>query len=312
MQKPELFIQISVLEQHFKYWCTLDSMSSIEKVKDNTFLMLGKLNDLLFNSVNLIIDKDIAEYRENPFLMHLIKKAIQGSIKITHWENFNLEIIEDDRVLDFPYAIFIMDISDKESEEYSNKFGQLICNYTSFLSKLPFLIKTPPLSTTELNNLLCWENIFPDIQFNTLYIIDNYLLDKNEKLDKNIISFLQFVLKKATNCKLNITIVTHLEGRYLNSRSQSIRDEIKKFSNYNIKIINLKDTVKKHDRALITNYHYISSGTGFVFFNQYGKLNVETIIHFDGILEETIYSKINNKIKQVHEWEGGNTSLLIK
>jgi hypothetical protein len=315
MEKPELFIQISVLEQHFINWCKHDSMSSIEKVENNTFLLLGKLNDLLFNSVNLIIDKDIVAYTENPFLKHLIKKSIQGSIEITCWDNFNIDIIEDDRAIDFPHAIFVLDISDEESEKYSNKFGQLICNYSSFISNLPFLINSYSFLTNNKVTSFNWNHLLPEIKFNKLFIIDNYILDDKEKLKYNILSLLNYVIEKNNKHLSEIIIITCLETRLLESRLSIIKEQINLIQNIEIKILNLQDAITEHDRAIITNYHYISSGKGFVFFNKIGNMNVKTKIDVHGILskfsDNTICEMMNEKLNQVKEWCNSNSILSL-
>lgn len=309
MLNPEIFIQISVLEQHFQNWCTLDSLPSIEKVDNIDLLLLNRLNDLLFNSVNLIVDKDIVEYIEhsaypNPYIKKIVKKSTQkSSLCIDNWNgDFNNDLVKEERFLDFPNSIFILDLSDQESIENSSKNGQLICNYSTFIKKLPVLLASFTIRTNDTVVNFNWKDIFPEIEFNKIVIIDNYLLQDKDKLNTNIISFLTFILKRRFESEINITIVTYIDERLVENRIQLIKEGIINFSNYKIKLIFLPNTLIEHDRAIITNYHFVSSGHGFVFFNINGIMNTDTKINIDGIFCNSIYSMIINKTKQIEKW----------
>jgi len=307
MLNPEIFIQISVLEQHFQNWCRIDSLTSIEKIDNKDYLLINRLNELLFNSINLIVDKDIIEYIDtnpNPYLNRLIKRSTErSSVNIDSWKgDFICDIIKEDRFSDFPNSIFILDISDHESIEISNKIGQIICNYSIFISKLPILFNPSSFLTDRYRTSFSWSAIFPKIEFNRILIIDNYLLQDKDKLNTNIISFLTFILKRRFESEINITIVTYIDERLVENRIQLIKDGIINFSNYKIKLIILPNTLIEHDRAIITNYHFISSEKGFVFFNQKGEMNTITKINIAGVLCYNIYSMIVDKTKQIEKW----------
>ena len=111
--------------------------------------------------------------------------------------------------------------------------------------------------------------------------------------------------------EINITIVTYIDERLVENRIQLIKDGIINFSNYKIKLIFLPNTLIEHDRAIITNYHFVSSEHGFVFFNINGVINTNTKINIDGILCNSIYSMIIDKTKQIEKWSKDYSVKLI-
>lgn len=139
----------------------------------------------------------------------------------------------------------------------------------------------------EKTKTLSWEEILPQNanQCNSVIIIDQYILQNEDKLKHNINDILETIIPKKLEIEFHIAIFCNFEANNKNYNIEKRFNDILKHLNdknvpnsKNISITIYDSKNKFHDRYIITNNHFIESGAGFVIFNNSKKLGNSTII----------------------------------
>jgi hypothetical protein len=143
-------------------------------------------------------------------------------------------------------------------------------------------------SNTNIFN--SWEKI-ADFKhpFNSLLIIDNYLLDDNIEIENNLFPLLDnFLPIKLESSEFHLTIVTTIKNnksdankskKELEKWRSSILNKIKEIRDYKFDIsisIILTGPEHNHDRNILTNYFWIHSGHSFTYFGNNGQVKKNT------------------------------------
>ena len=258
----------------------------------NTFSFIAK-SQIVLNASKEDVGKVLAA---NKIVFNLYKRTSEGNNNGAHRWKYNsdtafpnMEMCSASTVTEDMLSSITMFLTTKDKvvcNRVMKKTGILAYNIDTILDS-DFLFNdcgtSLPDGKRQLNG---WKSILDQKGINvcnSLIIIDNYLLQSNtnqnyasksvnEKIDHNLIPILDALLPKKIDVPFQITLFA-IEGHNpFDTLAQSLKDKIKSLRGGEVKI-NLqicKCTKEFHDRVLITNNIWISSGMGFDLFGSKG------------------------------------------
>lgn len=161
------------------------------------------------------------------------------------------------------------------------------------------------------------------LPFNSVVIIDSYILgDKsNQKINKNLVPFLQNLLEDKNKSNISLTILTYNLGQDKNSSTNFFKAEKEK-AKRKIQLLNSKFALYKvdfsivkmpkdflsdfefHDRLVYTNYSILEVGKGFNLsknFEKSGHRSNSQILS-ETIFDKYTYNRIKNHLKMMSEY----------
>ncbi len=188
--------------------------------------------------------------------------------------------------LKLPFASFWINNKTKYSlEEYENNNPYLFFNAENIQSKYSLIdvikkwIVTPNPNSDNPSYLMDWSEIgkYKHNYFDII-ISDRYCLNDEVSIKENI----PYIIKNlSSNHKIikNVLIFVREENVISENLEKAHKIIVKELSDMNIHNFNLKIYGSKntgHDRVIITNSFYLSSGDSFNYFNNKGKKNTNT------------------------------------
>lgn len=225
---------------------------------------------------HLITDIDLAQQQS-------LQIKCNPEFKICDFEKF---ITNDETQLSISSIIFSM-CSEEISQKIGEKYGTMvICpdniEYLSFLS-------VDNGSSVEQGTKNDWKNILScnraTLPSNAMIIVDNYLLNNVEKMTQNLTPILDALLPNSLSdgIKYEICFVSALKdyGQGIDPipRLEKINEIIKRIKPELDVDISIFKCGSFHDRYIITNNLYISSGGGLDLYNNRGKSEKDTTIN---------------------------------
>ena len=258
----------------------------------NTFSFIAK-SRIILNASKEDFSKVLAT---NKIVFNLYKRTSEGNNQGKHRWLYNpdaafpdIEMFSPSSVTDEILTSTTMFLTTKEKivcNRVMKRFGILAYNIETILES-DFLYNDCGTSLPDEKRLLNgWKSILEQREINvcnSLIIIDNYLLQSNvnqnyasksvnEKVENNLLPILDALLPKKIDVPFQISLFA-IEGKEPFSRlANSLKDKIKALRGGDVKI-NLqicKCTKEFHDRVLITNNIWMSSGMGFDLFGAKG------------------------------------------
>lgn len=239
---------------------------------------------------NLVFDISIQQFniykQTNPTLSDLWKKVADGNCSIDFMPNsfpdINDEAIElkEDQL----NAIYLTTASEEQCEKTSAKLGIVVLN-PSMAKKSAHLFNDNGVALPDYDrDIKSWcflESLneqSPKLNNNNaLILVDNYVVNKEEKSIKhNILEILDIVMPKRLNGDLTyyVTIFSSVNNDKEKERCKKLIEDIKalRSSQYKTKacFIHVQSS-DFHDRTIITNNVWIGCGHGFDIF-QKGRL----------------------------------------
>jgi hypothetical protein len=164
-------------------------------------------------------------------------------------------------------ALIFTDLSDADALEIEEKFGVMVFTQSE-ITKTGFLFQNG-LELFVKGKKKEW-NFLNDYShpFNAMVISDAYLLCKTESV-KNLEALLLNWLPKKLSITFDLTIISDRDNRNQPSDILKIKNELTALleSNFPYKVNVSIIIAKIHDRNLITNYIWCSSGYGFELIN---------------------------------------------
>lgn len=229
--------------------------------------------------------------KDNPFVARLIKMDVNGECNID-WSDDELKLEdyvkayeEDDGLFDFSPILFVYQVKKQQRsnnnlcQKYRSQYGLMVFDQDSFqdigiaLEDSGYAVKRN--STDGWSNLLGTRTFYG----NSLIVIDDYLLNDTGLYDNNLYEILDILLPWDLKIPFYLTFFRGKNDRDSCLQLKKIKEKVKtlrpKYFNENsdfnglIKINIIEDRKNVfHDRVILTNYCWISCGSGFDLYNK--------------------------------------------
>lgn len=280
-------------------------------ILDNKYYEWAKIFETLSKKCKLIVDSKQKLLKEinNPIINHLVKLSSSGGSEIIEWEEYFNMIKDDEKViLDINNASSIFCLS---NTKINNRCGFFISSFEECYQKFSLINREiDPISVSrgKDNQFKSWSNYFNNTPpLNSIIIADNYILDKIETFDKNLFAILDAIVPKyRINETIDISIIVRRDLINPEKRLNIIQDFLKtKDNNFNLNI-HLTPRDKPHDRIIISNYFYVTSGHSLDFFNAKGNINKETTLNYFPICSIKSIKSFYKEISKLSEYTKNN------
>lgn len=198
-----------------------------------------------------------------------------GNLVCEPKEGRNFKLFEEDNELEnyfsnFERTIFFIDREEKFCTSLEDDFGLIFISPESIYKKANRLFK---IDRIEINSEKKNWDFLQSLKHpcNYIFLIDNFILSKNENvIEYNIKSLFDALLPSSLNKRdFNVTIKTEIPKNQNKEFVDRRKEKVKKWimdlrSNYIIKVNIDYFQDNNHDRNLFTNYLLMDSGYGFV------------------------------------------------
>jgi len=281
----DIFCTKDSLEFIFDEYCRLRFPEQISDNKKKNNRIIEGFYDVIMSKANLVTNISLDELEElssrNPFFKYLVKRSQSGGSRICV-EGFH-ETVLNNQFNDFPRAVFLLDISEHECKELEDKFGLLFLCKNNLFEKSTFLFASEIIpigdKAKQESTLSNWQE-FAKFKhpFNSLIIIDNYLLKEDNDISNLILLLKSLLPNQISDNKtdFHLTLITYEDIPKTLQINESNRRELEEKINnqlllpYRIKASIIKHNVidKNHDRNILTNYLWFHSGHSFDYFKQ--------------------------------------------
>lgn len=272
MGKGELYCEIGFLN---KFWATAPDHYSCEKEDIKRSMAWINFRNYIFKSIvhlNISLGES-KNFADNKILFQLLKRYNDGEDIVRFDEP---EIIQDDDINQnyksdniYRRATFLIDKPADAYKKITNAYGLLAFDNESIYKSQKYFEQYPKsIVKGELHSSF-WKflNEFKH-PCNSLTIIDNYLLQNDHDIEKNIVPIIKYLAPEKLKIPFHISIfaldspnnkIVDFKRRY-----ESIKQKLKEIRpNLEIKLGVFLKNKDEHDRYIITNYISIDSGAGF-------------------------------------------------
>lgn len=265
-----------------KLFCSEDILEEILLMSEDhltVFNIIDQFCDVVLNNE----EEEIFELiKVNPLLKALFKRENAGLLA----DRDKFENLANEKYENFLNDILVLDLNEDKTKDIRDKYGILAFNLEEkFIQNQNYHYGYSIDSAKSTLN--CWSELFtekPLTPLNSAIIIDNFLWSDVQKYSEenndNIYPILNSIIPQTLEVPFHIMIVVQNKSNSLTKdKAHSIINKMKKYikskSGVEISIITQTDTKTFHERAILTNYHYIQSHKGFVAFNK-GRVKNET------------------------------------
>jgi hypothetical protein len=253
------------------------------------------------------------QVKEDPYLELLIDTC---PINLETHDFLNEEI----RLLEFYekgsyFKLFLISESARECDILSGNYGYEYISPENFEQKWTIYNSlredssrkvTASSSLSKVNRFDSWDCMDTFLHpVNSILINDRYILNdkQNKKIHNNLLPLLIKLAKKASKIiPLEITILADPSPNFLDYKKIHTRLSLELDRNlgsgrYKLNLIRFSS----HDRFILTNYFYITSGQGFTFFREDNKIdrNIITTIEFQFIFSSLKKVLIIDDLKEL-------------
>lgn len=277
---------------------------------DDKYLLWRKVYNLISKKSNLLIDSkdELIKNISNPIIKRLIKISQEGGSNILelkeHFEALNSNEFDIVNTVN-PSAIYCFDKTTVDTQH-----GLFIADSKNYIDKFSKISKEIVTISIDRNNPVynnIWDKLFKDKPpLNTIIIADNYLLDKPDSFKNNLFAILDALLP-VKNIKETIHIALVVKRDVINLQNKYFKiSEYLQNKNSNFKLgIYQTPLNAPHDRMIITNYFYLSSGHSFDIVNGKGKINKDTILTYHPIGSNESQTPFNIETKKLSNYTKG-------
>ena len=265
------------------------------------FNIIAKKSILCINSKDELFNK----YSENPIVRNLIKTTQGGGSKLLVDKGHFDKIVSDK--LDLKKTSKACPIFCLSESKNNYNTGVFIANSKNYLEEFGKVTRESYSKSVSKNETeFSWSNLLDNHPpLNSIIIADPYLI-KESDFDKNLFPILdKLIPNKNFEETFHITLIT---GSKANQSSTQLNNKYGKIQNFiGSKISDFKLGLyvvdqgrgpgkMMHDRMLITNYFYITSGKGFNLFNSDEMIKDDTILTWSAICTSDNLHTINEEL----------------
>lgn len=275
-QKVEIFCQFEFLEKIYSK--LTDNYFEFDENENSDIYIYLQLNNLIHKYSDLSIDKTYEELeiisldKKNPHYNPYFKKLWKnGKIKFKNKPEIFEQMFEDETYFqNKTNELFFLNKTSEECKKLEENYGLIFIGKDEIETKVPFLFNWQLISFSKNKNIFTdWSFIKKfNHPFNSLIIADNFVLE-NKNFD-NLFDFLNsFLPAKLENYSFNLTIFvdnkTFKTTEMINEFYNKISKKLEELRSYKFEF-SLIGTHNIHDRNILTNYFWLSSGHGFDIF----------------------------------------------
>ena len=303
-------------------YCQIQFLESIFTDKKQIKSLENEIDffDIVRDSI-IYFDKSENEIKshgtDNYFVARLIKMDVNGECNI-EWlddelklEDYVNDYIDTNGVYDFSPILFIYQVKKQQRsnnnlcQKISSRYGLMIYDQDNYQEIGKAFVDSG--YAVKRNSTVGWGKTLGvrTIYGNSLVIIDDYLLKNSELYDNNLYEILDVLLPFDISIPFYITFIKGKSDIEISSLYKIIRKKIKDLrpryfkedGAYNelIKINIIEDRYNVfHDRVILTNYCWISCGSGFDLYNKFQKAKHSTNVSI-------LYPFIQNYVKWAKE-----------
>lgn len=252
----------------------------------------------IFAKSNLTFDCSYAQLKDgistDEYLKQLWKRSVNGECSIYCAEKFcDIDTLQDTNIFEKNYNATYFTTIGNDLDQYG------ILNVTMD-NMLNYDIKTIYIQNDKIYKT-SWKDYKHYIihPCNSIIFIDNYILKNEKSINTDFSDIIELLIPKVSKVPIHITVVTNELKMSLENAYKLAYETIKKKCP-NVKFnLGIFKSDKFHDRCIITNNSYITSGSGFDLFQGKGKTaNTTTISQSYRFYDIT---KIDNIIKLIIE-----------
>lgn len=252
------------------------------------FNIIAKKSNLCIDSKDELYNK----YSENPIVRNLIKTTQGGGSKLLVDKGRFDKIVSDK--LDLKKTSKACPIFCLSESKKNYNTGVFIANSKNYLEEFGKVTRESYSKSVSKNETeFSWSNLLDNHPpLNSLIIADPYLM-KDSYFDKNLFPILdKLIPNKNFEETFHITLITgsqaNVSPNLINEKYENIKNFIgSKISDFKLGLYVVDQGrglgKKFHERILITNYFYITSGKGFNLFNVDETITEDAILTWSSI-----------------------------
>jgi hypothetical protein len=267
MKKFTVYCQMACLEDIYAQM----SQPMTEFLADSSLATWANLYQLLHEHSVLYLDvtpEELLELRKNPIINKLFKNQ---QLRLAKDDIQAIGTTDEVITKTSPQTLFFLDKSPAECKALEEDFGQI------FISRTELATQSAWLFAWALRNIPKKDSAYTNWDFLAefrhpccaLVLADNYILKKKEAWGENLLQVLDKLLPQKLNKReFEITIITEkkdLDNSLLKTRFGELSTALATLRPYTI-VLSVVCTHEIHDRNLLTNYLWVSSGVGFTLF----------------------------------------------
>ena len=281
MARFQLVCEVGFLERLFNEISALgnDFQDFLQDDTDER-LHLTQLYRLLHKNSDVHVDYDDEQLlelaRQNPYFKSLLKtnRLTPRPSDFAHLANDEQTYFQS---IPSPSTIFLLQKSEVDCQLLEQRYGYVVVSSENIV-KVRFLFNFYLQTLTKRNPAYTdWSFIEPFRHpFNAMVIADNYVLKDSTVIKQNLLPFLKrFMPTHLDKNIFQLTILTY-DVPNIKQRHIDLSNELSSLFPYPVQLcIVICNKDELHDRNMLTNYFWLSSGFGFSLFKD-GKVAKDT------------------------------------
>lgn len=285
MKKLPIYVSLDFL---IKFYAEMDKLKKSDKQADENLFVLAMSFSQLLMRAELYFPKSDIRFKsvlaseDSPRLKNILKNA--KNLKDYESALSNIDNLKT-TVQNDPHAIFLIDeIAESHLDTWGNlqnRFGVICFKHSHWKDKAEFLLNWALFSVGKNlvgSKLPSWKTLEKFRHpCNAMVIAENYILDKKEEIDDNLLPLMDSLLpKEKLDIPFQITFIVQWDGNespqvnktnldkifnYLKPQIESLRTDF----NFELQVFCVNKELN-HDRNIITNYLWLHSGHSFSYF----------------------------------------------
>lgn len=257
---PTIYCQLGFLEKLLS--STSDTLNDWLTSRISEIDSITACFKLIYGPAKIYVDATDQELlnHKNPLVKKLWKNQ---TARVICKPNFSKEIDHDSINKEKSLAMFMLNLDNDSAETLENNWGVLVLTPENLIQKHAFLNASTPIFVKANNTAFNWDKLSHlKHYFHSAIIVDNYLDHNTDVLNANLLPLIRALFKgklhKEHTHLLIATSKSDITRLHANLQKLLSKEGIE----IDLRIIKVQ-TLQNHDRHLITNQLWVSSGYGF-------------------------------------------------
>ena len=267
MKKFTVYCQMACLEDIYQQI----NQPMIDFLADSSLAVWANLYKLLHEHSVLYLDvseEELIALRKNPIINKLFKNQ---QIRLAKTDIQAIGVQDEIVKNTSPQTLFFLDKKPEECRQLEEDFGQIFISRTELATQSAWLFSWALRNIPKQNSAYTNWDFLAEFRHPccALVLADNYIVKKKELWGENLLKVIgNFLPQKLNKRAFEITIITEkkdLDNSLLKTRFGELKTALEALRPYPI-VLSIVCTHEIHDRNLLTNYCWVSSGVGFSLF----------------------------------------------